>query len=579
MKFRPILSILFLVLLVVSSCTDDPTAVPVETKIAKPTKEPVAGDPTAIAVDPITGMPEGTDGYPWWNDSIFYEVFLRSFYDSDGDGIGDFNGLVEKLDYLNDGDPETDTDLGVSGIWLMPINPSPSYHGYDVTDYYAVNADYGTMEDFQRLLDEAHRRGIRIIIDLVLNHSSKEHPLFKASTDPGAPEREWYVWETQDPRFPGPWGQDVWHDDPSGYYYGIFWEGMPDFNYRSTGVEEEMLDVANFWVEEVGVDGFRLDAARHIVEEGSVQEDTEGTHAWWRTFHDNIKEVDAEVFNIGEIWTSNYAVAAYVQGDQLDAAFNFDLAAAIINSVNRRNAGNFNSAMNTSVRLFNESQNAPFLTNHDMNRVMNQLGGDIAKAKSAATLLMTVPGIPFMYYGEEIGMVGLKPDPNIRTPMQWSSEDSAGFTTGSPWQMVNEDYREVNVADQFDDPNSLLSHYRNLINLRNDHAALRVGEYMAIEVDNTTIATFLRANENEVVMVIANLGGKPVSELSLKLEDGPLAGEYDAVVIYGGEGIATGSPVPPPTINDRGGFDSYNPLPEGGALLPNGHLILQLQAK
>jgi alpha-amylase len=569
---------LLLFSILVSACKVDPTPIPEETvtKIPAPVE---TATKIHTPVEPVTETPEEENGYPWWNESVFYEIFVRSYYDSDGDGIGDLNGLVEKLDYLNDGDPETDVDLGVTGIWLMPINPSPSYHGYDVSDYYAVNPEYGTMEDFQLLLEGAHQRGIRVIVDLVLNHSSIEHPTFKASKDAGAPERDWYVWSEDDPGFRGPWGQQVWHEDPSGYYYGIFWEGMPDLNYRNTDVQEEMLDVARFWVEDVGVDGFRLDAARHIIEDGSVQEDTEETHAWWRTFRDFIKGVDPQALTMGEVWTVSYGVASYVKGDQLDAAFDFDLAGAIIRSVNARDARGFNGTIKTSVRLFTQNQNAPFLTNHDMDRVMNQLGEDIDKAKSAATLLMTVPGIPFMYYGEEIGMLGVKPDEKIRTPMQWNDERSAGFTTGSPWQPINPDYEAVNVASQVDDPNSLLAHYRNLINLRNRHAALRIGQYLPLEVNSTSIATFVRAYENEVVIVIVNLDDEPASELSLTLEEGSLMGEYEAVVLYGDEGVSMGTVLPSPLINERGGFDDYQPLADGGELAPNGKLIIQLQPK
>jgi alpha-amylase len=175
--------------------------------------------PAAVPVQPVTGMPQGTDGYSWWNDTVFYEIFVRSFYDSNGDGIGDFNGITAKLDYLNDGNPETTTDLGVTGIWLMPINPSPSYHGYDVTDYYAVNPDYGTMEDFQNLLDEAHARGIRVIMDLVLNHTSSKHPWFTSSWDPASPTHDWYIWSDTKPAYNGPWGQKVWYPSHGQYYY------------------------------------------------------------------------------------------------------------------------------------------------------------------------------------------------------------------------------------------------------------------------------------------------------------------------------------------------------------------------
>jgi len=174
------------------------------------------------------------DGNPWWNDAVFYEIFVRSFNDSNGDGIGDFNGITEKLDYLNDGDPNTTADLGVTGIWLMPIFPSPSYHGYDVTDFYGVNPQYGTMEDFKKLLAEAHKRGIRIIIDMALNHTSDQHPWFKeAKKDVNSKYRDWYIWSETDPNYKGPWNERVWHPSTTGFYYGIFEAFMPDLNYNN----------------------------------------------------------------------------------------------------------------------------------------------------------------------------------------------------------------------------------------------------------------------------------------------------------------------------------------------------------
>jgi glycosidase len=202
------------------------------------------------AVLPISGMPQGSEGFAWWNDTVFYEIFVRSFYDSDCDGVGDIQGIIEKLDYLNDGDPNTSSDLGITGIWLMPINPSPSYHGYDVTDYYNINPDYGSMEDFEQLLEEAHARGIRVIIDLVVNHSSSKHPWFVDSMSPGSEYRDWYLWQDELPGI-------NWHSSENGYYYALFWSEMPDFNYQNPEMVAEMNAIANFWVGDVGVDGFR----------------------------------------------------------------------------------------------------------------------------------------------------------------------------------------------------------------------------------------------------------------------------------------------------------------------------------
>jgi alpha-amylase len=245
---------------VAATMTSVPTLAPAETRVA-----------------PVTGLPAGTDGKPWWNDAVFYEVFVRSFYDSNGDGIGDFNGLTAKLDYLNDGNPATTTDLGVTALWLMPIHPSPSYHGYDVTDYYDVNPQYGTLADFKRLLAEAHKRGIRVILDLVLNHTSLQHLWFVAAQDPQSPYRDWYLWSPTDPGWPGPWGEKVWYANGRSYYYAIFDKNMPDLNYTNPAVTAKLDDVARFWLAEVGVDGFRLDAAKHLIEAGQVQENTAST--------------------------------------------------------------------------------------------------------------------------------------------------------------------------------------------------------------------------------------------------------------------------------------------------------------
>ena len=202
---------------------------------------------------------------PWWDDAVFYEIFVRSFYDSDGDGIGDLRGIIEKLDYLNDGNPNTTNDLGVTGLWLMPIFPSPSYHGYDVTDYRDINPDYGTMADFRALVEAAHARGIKVIIDFVGNHTSDQHPWFQSSAANTA-KRDWYLWNTFKPDYRGPWGQEVWHERNNNYYYGIFWGGMPDLNYNTPAVTNEIKDIVRYWYNDIGVDGFRIDAVKHWIE-------------------------------------------------------------------------------------------------------------------------------------------------------------------------------------------------------------------------------------------------------------------------------------------------------------------------
>jgi len=522
-----------------------------------------------------TLAPTGPDGEPWWQSAIFYEIFVRSFYDSNGDGVGDLNGIVAKLDYLNDGDPTTATDLGVTALWLMPIHPSPSYHGYDVTDYYAVNPDYGTTEDFQRLLAEAHRRGIRVIIDFVMNHTSIEHPWFAEAQDPQSPRRDWYVWSADDPGGAGPWGQQVWHEAPAGdYYYGVFWEGMPDLNYTNLAVQAEMTEVARFWLEEMGVDGLRVDGARYIVEEtGGVKKvlaDSAGTHAQFRAFRTAYKAINPVAMTVGEVWTSNDAVATYLQGDEFDLAFNFDLASALVKSANTGDADAARLSLALSLKLLPVNATATFLTNHDIDRVMSQLGDDVNKAKRAATMLLTLPGTPFLYYGEEIGMVGKKPDEDIRRPMQWSSGENGGFTTGAPWRAPNADATTKNVEAQLADPNSLLGHYRALIALRQSQPALRNGETFKMKSANRAVLPYLRASDDQILLVVNNLRDEVTADYALTVENGPLTPEqrYRIAPIWGD------GPFAEVTADPKGGFKNYQPT---AALAPGQTIILTLQ--
>lgn len=542
------------------------TLVPSATPVP-PTATPKAA-PTLVA--PLTGLPEGTDGQPWWNDAVFYEVFVRSFYDSNGDGIGDLQGLIAKLDDLNDGNPASTKDLGVNALWLMPINPSPSYHGYDVTDYDNINPDYGTLSDFRQLLTEAHKRGIRVIIDLVLNHTSSQHPWFKAAQDPTSPFRNWYIWSKTDPGYLGPWGEEVWHPSGGSYYYGVFTSEMPDLNYTNPAVTAKMDDIVRFWLEQ-GVDGFRLDAAKHLIEDGSVQTNTDATHAWYKSFRPFYKALNPQAVTVGEVQDITPLVADYVQGDQLDLAFDFNLANAFIVSARTGQAEAAEAGLSVDAAQFKPGQFATFLSNHDQNRALSQLAGKLDKGKVAATLLLTAPGVPFIYYGEEIGMLGIEPDPQRRAPMQWSADQNAGFTTGTPWEVLQPDYAQgKNVAQEAADPNSLLAHYRALIHLRNQHAALRVGDWKAVEASSPAVYSLLRFNAGETLLTIVNLSGEAVADGTLKLAAGPLAAgaSYRAFPLLGSGAYAD------LTANAQGGFDAYSPA----ATLPaESSLILQLQ--
>ena len=470
--------------------------------------------------------PDGGVGeLAWWNDRVFYQVFVRSFYDSDGDGIGDLAGLTQKLDYLNDGDPSTDDDLGVTGLWLMPINPSPSYHGYDATDYRAIDPDYGTMADFEAFLSAAHARGIKVIIDYVMNHCSSQHPWFTASSQGNPAYRDWFRWSPGDPGQTGPWGQDVWHWHPSGWYYGLFWGGMPDLDYANPAVKQEMFDTAAFWLDTVGVDGFRLDAVLYMLEDGDQLQNTPGTLQFWQDFGAHVRAVAPQALTVGEAWTVTNIARQYVLQDRLDFCFEFDLSSATVGAVGGGDAGWLGAKADQVFDLYPYLQFGTFLSNHDQDRVMSQLGQDPGKARVAAGIYLTLPGVPFVYYGEEIGMTGTGAHENIRTPMQWTDAHQAGFTTGEPWRPVNGDYPAVNVAAQQQDDGSLWRWYRDLITVRHATPALRRGSHETLDSSAPSILAFVRRYEQETVLCLANtapnaIGGLTVTGSSGSLEPG-----------------------------------------------------------
>ncbi len=534
-----------LLLLLLSACratlapTVTPTTAPPPT-VAPPTMPPTP-TPTPVEANSFSGI----ENAPWWNDAVFYEVFVRSFYDSDSDGVGDLDGLIEKLDYLNDGDPATQDDLGVTGIWLMPVAQSPSYHGYDVVDYYKIDDEYGTNEDFKRLMDEAHQRGIRVIVDLVLNHTSAQHPWFQdARTGPDAEHRDWYVWDDQ------PGGAKGWHTDSAGYYYGYFWDQMPDLNYENPAVTAEMQNVVRFWLEDMDVDGFRLDAIKYLIEDGKTLENTPATHTWFeQQFFPFYKEIAPDAMTVAEVWSSTDLVIPYI-GDEVDLAFDFDLASAFLEAAGSGSTLSLEYAAGNTAS-YPPGQFATFLANHDQTRTRSQLLTD-AQARVAATLHLTFPGVPFIYYGEEIGMQGGKPDEDIRRPMQWTSE--GGFSNGAPWRDYFGDQAERNVAAQQAEADSLWQHYRALVALRAAHPALRIGAWLPVKDDHRRVYSFVRATADEVILVVLNLGQQPVTDYTLTLEEGPFQEGLPPTLLMGAGEVRA------PQVTARGGFTAYRPV-------------------
>ncbi len=469
----------------------------------------------AWAAAASAAMPPRADDTGKAASGVYYEIFVRSWYDSNGDGIGDLNGVTAKLDYLQ--------SLGVSGIWLMPINPSPSYHGYDVTDYRAINPQYGTMADFERLVREAHKRRIKVIMDLVINHSSNRHPWFLAARDPHSKYHDWYTWATPqtDLKAISATGGFAWHGGADGkagsgpHYLGVFTDEMPDLNYDDPAVRRAMIEIGKFWLKK-GVDGFRLDAAQHVY----LDFDTDWDRAsvlrknldWWRQFHRGVATADPHAWLVGEVWQQNPADLAPWM-DALDATFDFPLAARLLESAKTetdRDLGATLARIGDDYRAAARGRfdDAPLLSNHDTERVMSQLDGNPDHMRVAAAMLLTLPGHPFIYYGEEIGMRGRKPDPHLREPMRWyRAGRGPGETTWEGWTAG--DGPDVSVEAQHDDAGSLLNWYRTLIDWRRDIPALREGTARAWRDANLQVAAWELDDVHGDVLVLHNLSGEP----------------------------------------------------------------------
>lgn len=504
-----------------------------ETQVPVDSREKVSGsdlDEPDRQVEEECAWPAAVEQPRWYHQATGYEIFVRSFMDSDGDGTGDLSGLISRLDYLNDGNPETDTDLGVDLLWLMPISPSPSYHGYNVTDYKGVNPDYGTLEDFDAFMAEAHKRGIRVVVDYVMNHSSSQHPWFLDSAKSISGKRDWYVWSDEALTWARPFGgkANAWHKHDSGWYYGIFWSGMPDLNYATEAVRTEMTDIGRFWLEEREVDGFRLDAVRYLVESGPQGlQDTPETMALWIEFSQAMYSQNSEALLVGEAWASNEIAARYMgQGNGLNMTFNFDLMEAVVAGVQAEDATDVEGVFCRSGNQFpKDGANGTFLTNHDLLRLASRLKEDPALVRLAAELLFVLPGTPFVYYGQEIGMVNgpTLDDKHKRTPMQWDDSPHAGFTTGKPWLKVNSNYQSVNVGAQVEKEDSLWSLYRQLIALRKSHPALSLGDFLPTPAASSTtddLWAFCRGHGEEKLVVVVNLGNASAPGVQVTLPGG-----------------------------------------------------------
>ena len=442
---------------------------------------------------------------------VFYEIFVRSFQDTNNDGIGDLNGVTQRLDYL--------ASLGVTGIWLMPVHPSPSYHGYDVTDYYDIHPDYGTLEDMQTLIDKAHENNIKIILDLVVNHTSDQHSWFQAASQNDPVFTPYYSWvdAIPDPDWRSLLGGSAWHENNDRYYLGLFGANMPDLNYRNPAVMFHMKDVAKYWLDK-GIDGFRIDAIQHITESSNGDtRNTPETLEWVREFEAFIKSVNEEAFLLGETWTEAPAIAAYHANANLDVSLNYPLFFAMLGALQQRSATDLRFVLNQDARLYPAgAKQAIFVANHDQVRPASLLGvlkRDESRLKLLAAMNLTLPGIPLLYYGQEIGMPNAEgaQDEAKRTPMRWAGGALAGFSSVEPWQPFSTDDLNISVAAQQAQDDSLLNWYKQLIALRTNNPTLYAGDTRVLSSDQSQLLAFTRAADYQTWLILMNVGTKDLS--------------------------------------------------------------------
>lgn len=437
----------------------------------------------------------------WHQKGTFVEILVRSYQDSNGDGIGDLKGLTQRLDYLK--------SLGITGIWLMPIFKSDDHdHGYAVANYRDIEPDYGTLADFDTLLAEAHKRGIGIIIDYVINHASAAHPIFESAyKSRKSPYRDWFIFS--DKEVPGwtAYSGDPWREGMNGaYYYAVFDQAMPDFNLRNPAVVDFHMNNLKFWLNR-GVDGFRFDAVGVLFENSSVAwENQPENHVFMKS-----------VQNLLDSYGNRYMVCeapsdpgAFSSADSCGSAFAFGIQKHIVKSVKM---GRVMPDLLYNLRTLPVERMGTILENHDYfagSRLFKQFNGDEKSYKLATATLFTMPGRPFIYYGEEVGLGISEPveqdDQSIRGPMAWNAEEpSGGFSTAKKAFRPNvENWKTHNVATEQKDPNSLLAWYTALGNLRHQEAALQTGSFKPISKDDDPIFAFVREKDGEKILVLIN---------------------------------------------------------------------------
>jgi maltose alpha-D-glucosyltransferase/alpha-amylase len=515
----------------------------------------------------------------WWKNAIFYCLDVETFQDSDGDGIGDFRGLAQRLDYLS--------GLGVTCLWLMPFYPSPNRDdGYDITDYYAVDSRLGSLGDFVEFARTARDRGMRVIADLVVNHTSDQHPWFQASrSDPKSPYRDWYVWRDEIPKG-GPDGlvfpdkEDSnweWDKQASQYYLHRFYKHQPDLNIANPRVREEIRKIIGFWLE-LGLSGFRVDAVPFLLETGGISESTDiEPHDWLRDLRAFLGRRLGPAMLLGEVNLPYEDVHRFFggeEGNELNMCLNFNLNQAFALALVRQDAGTLVHSLRSMPTLHEDNGWANFVRNHDewsldklteaerqevfkafgpkedmqlfgrglRRRLPTMLKGDQARIRMAYSLTFSLPGAPVLFYGEELGMAENLAIPgrlSVRAPMQWSDGENGGFSTAPPHKLRRPlvegpkwGARANNAADQQRDPDSLLSWMERLIRRRRETPEIAFGTWSFVPVPQASVLAMRYDWGARSVLVIHNLGAKAV-KISVQLEPAP---GPDGIVELFGEG-------------------------------------------
>ena len=482
---------------------------------------------------------------PWYKNAVFYQISVRAYKDGNGDGHGDLRGLTEKLDYLQ--------TLGVDCIWIMPIYPSPlKDDGYDIADYYNIAETFGSVDDLKALIEAAHARDVRVVMDLVLNHTSDEHPWFKASrSDRKSPYRDYYVWSNTDQKFTGTriifidTEPSNWtFDEKTGqYYWHRFYASQPDLNYDNPKVQEEMFNVARFWLD-LGIDGFRADAVPYLFErEGTNCENLPETHAFLkklRAFMD--KNYPGRILLCEANQWPEDVRPYFGDGDEFQMGFHFPIMPRIFMALKKGRIEDMVEILRRTPPIPENCQWCTFLRNHDeltlemvteeerqwmweqyapeprmklnlgiRRRLAPLLDNDRRRIELANSLLFTLPGSPIIYYGDEIGMgdnIDLPDRNGVRTPMQWDDSTNAGFSTGRPYMEFVKgalDYHHINVASQINDPDSLFRSIRRMIAIRKEHPAFGNGGLEWVETGNPSVAVYIRQYEDDILLIINNL--------------------------------------------------------------------------